>query len=164
MDGRLRGRRRGARAGVVIFKAVSPTPAGQMESKLVGMAKEQSRDVYEVETLGGDLTPRMLYRVHPDGSKKLVRGAVFDELDNRSLRSDVLAVGDDAYVAQTLGADSGDDDCAEFAVWGYRGEAGERGAAEAAVLCGAEVRMSEEEMLAAPVVGEGGGDGSGGGS
>jgi TldD protein len=91
------------RAGVVIFKGTAPTPAGQMEAKLVGLAKEQSRDVYEVQTLGGDLAPRMLYRVHPDGSKQLVRGAVFDELDNRSLRSDVLAVGDDAYVSNTLG-------------------------------------------------------------
>ena len=31
-------------------------------------------------------------------------GAVFDELDNRSLRSDILAVGDDAFVNNTLGA------------------------------------------------------------
>ena len=92
-----------ARAGVMVFQGVNPTPAGQMEAKLVALAKEQSRDVYEVETMGGESAPRMLYRVHPDGSKQLVRGAVFDELDNRSLRSDVLAVGDDAYVANSLG-------------------------------------------------------------
>ena len=91
-----------ARAGVLIFKGTAPTPAAQMEAKLVGLAKEQSRDVYEVETLSGE-APRLLYRVHPDGTKELVRGAVFDELDNRSLRSDVLAVGDDAYVANLLG-------------------------------------------------------------
>ncbi len=90
------------RAGVMIFKGVSPTPAAQMEAKLVAMAKEQSRDVYEVETMSGE-APRMLFRVHPDGTKELVRGAVFDELDNRSLRSDVLAVGDDEYVANNLG-------------------------------------------------------------
>ena len=69
------------------------------------MAKEQDRDVYAVETLvGGDLAPRLLYRVHPDGTRQLVRGAVFDELDNRSLRSDIIAAGDDPYVQQTLGA------------------------------------------------------------
>ena len=68
------------------------------------MAKEQQRDVYEVETLGGDLVPRLLYKVHPDGTRQLVRGAVFDELDNRSLRSDIVAVGADAYVNNTLGA------------------------------------------------------------
>ncbi len=49
------------------------------------------------------LTPRLLYRVHPDGTRQLVRGAVFDELDNRSLRSDIVAAGDDPYVENTLG-------------------------------------------------------------
>ena len=69
------------------------------------MAKEQGRDVYEVDTLSGDLAPRLLYLVHAnDGSKELVRGAIFDELDNRSLRSDILAAGDDPYVANSLGA------------------------------------------------------------
>ncbi len=67
------------------------------------MAKEQDRDVYEVETLGGELTPRVLYRVHKDGTRQLVRGATFDELDNRSLRSDIIAAGDDPYVNNTLG-------------------------------------------------------------
>jgi hypothetical protein len=32
-----------------------------------------------------------------------VRGAVFDELDNRSLRSDIVAAGNDAYVSNSLG-------------------------------------------------------------
>jgi hypothetical protein len=34
----------------------------------------------------------------------LVRGAVFDELDNRSLRSEIVAAGDDEHVSNTLGA------------------------------------------------------------
>jgi hypothetical protein len=93
-----------AAAGVVIFRAVSPTPAREMRAKLLALAREQGRDVYEVETMGGDLTPRMLYRVHPDGSRQLVRGAIFDELDNRSLRSEIVAVGDDAFVDESLGA------------------------------------------------------------
>jgi TldD protein len=42
--------------------------------------------------------------VHPDGSRTLVRGAVFDELDSRSLRSGIVAAGDDPYVANSLGA------------------------------------------------------------
>ena len=41
--------------------------------------------------------------MHPDGTRQLVRGAVFDELDNRSLRSDILAAGDDEFVANSLG-------------------------------------------------------------
>ena len=90
-------------AAVIVVKAVAPVPAAQLHQKLVGMAKEQGRDVYEVETLGENLTPRLLYRVHPDGTRQLIRGAVFDELDNRSLRSEIVAAGDDPYVNQTLG-------------------------------------------------------------
>ena len=93
-----------AAAGVMIFKAVTPVPRSEMQRRLVALAKEQGRDVYQVETMGGELAPRMLYRVHPDGTRQLVRGAVFDELDNRSLRSDVVAAGDDPYVQQTLAA------------------------------------------------------------
>ncbi|SNS27714.1 Predicted Zn-dependent protease or its inactivated homolog [Granulicella rosea] len=93
-----------SRAGVMIFKAANPLPNAELHAKLVAMAKEQGRDVYEVETMGGELTPRLLYKVHPDGTRQLVRGAVFDELDNRSLRSDIVAAGDDAYIANTLGA------------------------------------------------------------
>ena len=93
-----------AHAGVMIFKAKNGVSVADLHAKLVAMAKEQKRDVYEVETLGGELTPRMLYKVHPDGTRELVRGAVFDELDNRSLRSEVLAAGNDTYVQMDLGA------------------------------------------------------------
>ena len=89
--------------GVLIFKSTAPLSAAKMNERLLAMAKEQGRDVYAVETLGGELAPRMLYRVHPDGTRQLVRGAVFDELDNRSLRSDIVAAGDDEYVANSLG-------------------------------------------------------------
>ena len=33
----------------MVFKAVTPVPAAEMHKKLVAMAKEQDRDVYEVE-------------------------------------------------------------------------------------------------------------------
>jgi TldD protein len=90
-------------AGVMIFKSKTPLSAGQMNARLLSMAKEQGRDVYQVETLGGALAPRLLYLVHPDGTRQLVRGAVFDELDNRSLRSDIIAAGSDEHVANSLG-------------------------------------------------------------
>jgi hypothetical protein len=90
-------------SGVMIFKSSVPVSAAEMNARLIAMAKEQGRDVYAVETLGGELAPRLLYLVHPDGSRELVRGAVFDELDNRSLRSDILAAGDDLYVSNSLG-------------------------------------------------------------
>jgi TldD protein len=92
-----------SRAGVVLVKATHPLSANELSKRLLTMAKEQSRDVYTVETLGGELLPRLLYLVHPDGSRQLVRGAIFDELDNRSLRSDIVAVGNDYFVSNTLG-------------------------------------------------------------
>jgi TldD protein len=91
------------RSGVMIFTSNAPLTAAKMNERLLAMAKEQRRDVYYVETLGGELAPRVLYQVHPDGSRQLVRGAVFDELDNRSLRSDIVAAGDDEHVANSLG-------------------------------------------------------------
>jgi TldD protein len=89
--------------GVMIFKSTSPLSGEKMNARLLDMAKEQKRDVYAVETMGGQLAPRLLYLVHPDGTRTLVRGAVFDELDNRSLRSDIIAAGDDAFVSNSLG-------------------------------------------------------------
>jgi len=41
----------------------------------------------------------LLYRVYAnDGHEELVRGAVFSELDVRSLRADLIAAGDDQLV------------------------------------------------------------------
>ncbi len=91
-----------SRSGVLIFKPSHPVPAAELNQRLLAMAKEQKRDVYAVETMGGD-APRLLYRVHPDGTRQLVRGAAFDELDNRSLRSEILAAGDDPYINDSLG-------------------------------------------------------------
>jgi TldD protein len=94
-----------SRTGVLIFKASQPLSKGDLNKRLLDMAKLQNRDVYAVETLGGgELLPRLLYRVHADGSRQLVRGAVFDELDTRSLRSDIVAAGNDSHVSNSLGA------------------------------------------------------------
>jgi hypothetical protein len=60
-----------------------------------------------VETLGGELTPRLLYRVSPDGSpagkRELVRGAVLEDLDQRTLRTSVEAAGKELWVANYFG-------------------------------------------------------------
>jgi TldD protein len=90
--------------GVMIFKSNQPLSKDKMAARLLAMAREQNRDVYAVETMGGELVPRLLYRVHPDGTRQLVRGAVFDELDTRSLRSGIIAAGDDEHVANALAA------------------------------------------------------------
>jgi TldD protein len=93
-----------SRAGVIIVKSSQPLSKDELNKKLLTMAKEQGKDVYAVETLGGELVPRLLYQVHADGTRQLVRGAVFDELDNRSLRSSIVAAGNDPYVSNSLGA------------------------------------------------------------
>jgi TldD protein len=92
-----------SRAGVIEVKASPQLSSEEMRAKLLALAREQGRDVYEVETLAGDLSPRLLYRVSPDGKRTLVRGAVFDELDQRSLRSGILAAGGKPYVAESVG-------------------------------------------------------------
>jgi TldD protein len=92
-----------SRAGVVLIKTDQPLSKDELNKRLLAMAKEQGKDVYAVETLGGELLPRLLYRIKADGSRQLVRGAVFDELDNRSLRSGIVAVGNDPYVSNVLG-------------------------------------------------------------
>jgi len=92
-----------SRSGVVLIKADQSLSKDELNKRLLAMAKEQGKDVYAVETLGGELLPRLLYRVKSDGTRQLVRGAVFDELDNRSLRSGIVAVGNDPYVSNSLG-------------------------------------------------------------
>lgn len=93
-----------SRAGVILITPTHPLSPAEMDERLLAFAKEQNRDVYFVETLFGELTPRMLYLVHPDGTRQLVRGATFDELDNRSLRSSIVAAGGTPYIAQSLGS------------------------------------------------------------
>jgi|SRR6187402_908481 len=92
-----------SRSGVMLIQSAKAVAPAELDHRLVAMAKDQARDfVYATETLGGELVPRMLYRVYPDGHRELVRGAVFDELDLRSLRSDVIAAGNDPYVSMTI--------------------------------------------------------------
>ena len=43
--------------------------------------------------------PRLLYKVWvKDGHEELVRGAIFGDLDTRTLRNDLIAVGNDVNV------------------------------------------------------------------
>ena len=92
-----------SRAGVVIVKSTQNLSAEQMRAKLLALAKEKNKNVYEVETLGGGETmPRLLYRISPDGKRTLVRGAAFDDLDQRALRADIIAAGGKPWIAQTM--------------------------------------------------------------
>jgi len=92
-----------SRAGVVIVKSTQNLTSDQMQAKLVALAKDKGKNVYEVETLGGgELMPRVLYRITPDGKRTLVRGAAFDDLDQRTLRADIVAAGGKPWIAQSI--------------------------------------------------------------
>jgi TldD protein len=90
---------------VLKMEAAQKLSPEDMEKKLIAIGKERDLEwVYEAETLGPELAPRLLYRIHvADGKRELVRGAVFDELDPRSLRSEISAVGDDNLVTNYTG-------------------------------------------------------------
>jgi len=89
--------------GVMKVTATDGLSIDDLNKKLLAMAKDRGlKNVYYVETLGGDV-PRLLYRISPDGSRELVRGAELDDLDQRALRSSVEAAGKDLYIANYFG-------------------------------------------------------------
>ena len=76
----------------------------ELNRKLVDFGHDRGlKSVYFVQTLGGELTPRLLYRVGLDGKRELVRGAALDDLDQRALRSSVEAAGKQLFVANYFG-------------------------------------------------------------
>jgi len=91
--------------GVLLVKSSEPQAPDDLKKKVIQMIADQGRPFgYRVETLGqpGN-TPRLLYRVYPDGHEELVRGAMFNELDLRALRSDLIALGNDPLVSNRPG-------------------------------------------------------------
>jgi predicted Zn-dependent protease len=90
--------------GVLKISAINGLSEADLHSKLLAAAKDAGlKNVYEVETLGPGMTPRLLYRIGPDGVRQLVRGAELDDLDQRTLRSSVLAAGKDLWVTNYFG-------------------------------------------------------------
>ncbi len=76
----------------------------ELNQKLMELMKEDSLQyVYYVETLAGAGNPRLLYRIYPDGTRQLVRGAELDDVDERALRSSVVAAGKELDVANYFG-------------------------------------------------------------
>jgi hypothetical protein len=84
----------------LIVKASNGMSLAELKQKLVQMCKDQGRPYgYYVETTGARLAPRLLWRIYAsDGHMELVRGAMFSQLDIRTLRSDIIAAGNDEYV------------------------------------------------------------------
>jgi TldD protein len=90
--------------GVLMVSAQNGLSADDLNRKLLAMAKERGlKSVYYVSTMGSEMTPRLLYRVNPDGSRELVRGAVLEDIDQRALRSSVEAAGKDLWVSNYFG-------------------------------------------------------------
>ena len=91
--------------GNLFFASKEPVSPEDLKQKLIEMCKQEDKPYgYYVETLAG-MNPRLLYRVYVnDGHKELVRGAVFNELDTRTLRSNLVAAGNDPLVSNREGA------------------------------------------------------------
>jgi predicted Zn-dependent protease len=90
--------------GVLKITAQNGETVDDLNKRLIALGQERGlNSVYFVETMGGGMTPRLLYRVTPDGKRELVRGAELDDLDQRALRSSVEAAGKDLWVANYLG-------------------------------------------------------------
>jgi len=92
--------------GTLIVKSSVPQSAAALKQKVMQMAADQDKPFgYRVETLGPGNAPRLLYRVDAEnGHEELVRGAVFNELDVRELRNDLVALGDDPLVSNRMAA------------------------------------------------------------
>jgi TldD protein len=89
--------------GNLIVQSKQSSSPDELKKKLIEICKQDNKAFgYFVETLAGS-SPRLLYRVYQDGHEELVRGAAFDELDTRTLRNDLIAVGNDPLVSNRQG-------------------------------------------------------------
>ena len=91
--------------GTLILKSSDLESPADLKKQILQMASEESKPyAYRVDTLGPGNAPRLLYRIYAsDGHEELVRGAVFNELDVRALRNDLIAVGNDPLVSNRMG-------------------------------------------------------------
>jgi hypothetical protein len=90
--------------GVLKITAKEGLSDDDLNKKLLAMAKDRDlKSVYFAATLGGPLAPRLLYRISPDGTRQLVRGARLADLDDRTLRSSIEAAGKDLWIGNYAG-------------------------------------------------------------
>jgi TldD protein len=95
-----------ARPAVGVLKVTTQNGLSneELNARLLALAKDRGlKGAYFVSTLGPEATPRLLFRINLDGNRELVRGAVLDDLDQRSLRSSITAAGKDLWVANYSG-------------------------------------------------------------
>jgi TldD protein len=95
----------GPSLGVLVVKSSEAQAPAALQQKVIQMVKDQDKPYgYRVETLGPGNSPRLLYRVYAkDGHEELVRGAMFNELDIRAIRNDLIAAGNDPLVSNRGG-------------------------------------------------------------
>jgi TldD protein len=95
----------GPAPGNLFIRAAKTSSHEELKKQMLDVCRDRGMKYgYFVDTLGPGLTPRVLYRVWTDdGREELVRGAVFNELDTRALRSDLIAAGNDPLVSNRSG-------------------------------------------------------------
>jgi predicted Zn-dependent protease len=86
--------------GNLVVRSSDAVAPEELRKKLIALCKDRGLEYgYYAETMGGPRAPRLLYRVWAqDGHEELVRGALFGDLDQRSMRSNIVAAGNDLYV------------------------------------------------------------------
>jgi len=91
--------------GNLFIRASKTSTREELKKQMLDKCRDRGLPYgYFVDTLGPRLTPRILYRVWvKDGHEEIVRGAIFNELDTRALRSDLSAAGDDPLVSNRAG-------------------------------------------------------------
>ena len=129
----------------LIFKAANGVSFDELKQKLIQMCRDQGRPYgYYVETTGARLTPRLLWRVYVnDGHMELVRGASFNELDTRTLRTDIIAAGNDHYVYNISRTLAQVNRRALAVVWGSGNSARRGHPRKAAAVSGAAAKTAE---------------------
>jgi predicted Zn-dependent protease len=90
--------------GNLILTGSQTISRAEMKKKMIDLCRQQGKPYgYILRTVvSSNLYPLLLYRAYADdGREELVRGAVFQELDARALRNDLIAVGNDPEVSNT---------------------------------------------------------------
>jgi predicted Zn-dependent protease len=95
----------GPALGNLFVKSTAPVSFADLKKKLIEICKDRELPYcYYVESSTGASQPEQLFRIYSkDGHSELVRGAEFVQLDTRTLRSNVIAAGDDLQVNNRLG-------------------------------------------------------------
>ncbi len=90
----------GPSLGNLILRSSETSSPEELKKKLIEICQQRELPYgYYVETLGPQRVPRLLYKIWTkDGHEELVRGAIFGDLDTRTLRNDLIAVGNDVNI------------------------------------------------------------------